>query len=230
MKLDIENLEQLKQFSNKKKFRNKHPLLPQFPFNMLIIGPTGCGKGVLLLNLILKFITFDKLYLYSKHIDQPQVQMLISFFNKIKEQTSEDILYVSNDIEDVVSVDDVDSSLQNLIIFDDMILENNLNQVVNFFIRGRHSTCSTIMISQIYMKVPRSIRLNTHYIALFKIPNRREQQIIYGEIGYGLNRNEFKTYFQKAIKEPFDFFFVDTRAKMKQLMYRKNFNYVLVEN
>ena len=26
MKLDIENLEQLKQFSNKKKFRNKHPL------------------------------------------------------------------------------------------------------------------------------------------------------------------------------------------------------------
>ena len=76
----------------------------------------------------------------------------------------------------------------------------------------------------------RSIRLNTHYIALFKIPNRREQQIIYGEIGYGLNKDEFKTYFQKAIKEPFDFFFVDTRAKMKQLMYRKNFNYVLVEN
>ena len=80
MNLTIENLEKLKGFGKKKKFINKHKLLPQFPFNLCISGPTGCGKGVLLLNLILKFIHFDRLYLATKHIDQPQVQMLVKFF------------------------------------------------------------------------------------------------------------------------------------------------------
>ena len=55
MKLDIINIDNLKKIKGKKRYRNKHPLLPQHPFNMLIVGPTNCGKTNMLMNLILKF-------------------------------------------------------------------------------------------------------------------------------------------------------------------------------
>ena len=86
-----------------------------------------------------------------RHIDQPVVQMLITFFDKIQAKTGEEILFISNDLDDVVPVDEIDSSLQNLVIFDDFILSNNLNIVQEYYVRGRHQRCSTIFLTQIYL-------------------------------------------------------------------------------
>jgi Flp pilus assembly CpaF family ATPase len=51
MKLDIINIDNVKKIKATRKCRNKHPLLPQAPFNMIISGGTGCGKTNLLLNI-----------------------------------------------------------------------------------------------------------------------------------------------------------------------------------
>ena len=73
MKLDIINIDNLKKVK-KSKYRNRHPLLPQHPFNMLIVGQTNTGKTSFLLNLILRrFIEYDKIYLYSIHLHQPKM-------------------------------------------------------------------------------------------------------------------------------------------------------------
>ena len=229
MNLTIENLEKLKGFGKKKKFINKHKLLPQFPFNLCISGPTGCGKGVLLLNLILKFIHFDRLYLATKHIDQPQVQMLVKFFEKIEEKCDEQILFVTNDLNEVQEVDEYDGRLQNLVVFDDMQCEKDLNKISSHIIRGRHNGIATICIFQQYTKIPRVIRLNTHYFCIFNSYNKTEERILYNEIGFALPKEKFMEYYRKALAEKYNFFFVDTRSKEKELIYRKNFNEIIVE-
>ena len=228
MKLDVEDLSKLKYFSNKKKFRNRHKLLPQFPFNMIISGQTGAGKTMLLLNLIVKWIVFDKLYLYTKHMDQPAVQMLITFFEKIQAKTGEELLFVSSDIEDVVPVDELDGSIQNLVVFDDFILESNLDTVVDYYVRGRHRNCSNIFLTQIYTKIPRPIRLNTKIFCFFFFP-AKELQILNSEINFCLTKEKFKELFVKAINEKYNFFYVDTTQKKKALMFRKNFNQILID-
>ena len=50
MKLDIINIDNLKKVK-KSKYRNRHPLLPQHPFNMLIVGQTNTGKTSFLLKI-----------------------------------------------------------------------------------------------------------------------------------------------------------------------------------
>ena len=61
--------------SNKKKISSEHN---DWPFRMLIIGPSGSGKMNTLLHLIDKFHPFDKIYLYAKDTDEEKYQYLIN--------------------------------------------------------------------------------------------------------------------------------------------------------
>ena len=58
--------------SNKKKTSSD-----DWPFRMLIIGPSGLGKTNTLLHLIDKFHPIDKIYLYAKDTDEENYQYLI---------------------------------------------------------------------------------------------------------------------------------------------------------
>ena len=49
-----------------------------WPFRMLIIGPSGWGKTNTLLHLIDKFHPIDKIYLYAKDTDEEKYQYLIN--------------------------------------------------------------------------------------------------------------------------------------------------------
>ena len=227
MKLDIINIDNLKKVKQSK-YRNRHPLLPQHPFNMLIVGQTNTGKTSFLLNLILRrFIEYDKIYYYGKHLHQPKIQMLVKAFDEIYDKTEDDILEVSNDIRECITPDDIDPEEgQTLMIWDDMIGEKDLSVVEDWYIRGRHSNASCIFISQVYMKVLRPIRLNTHYFVFYGTPNRRELNIIYQENGYNLDKEEFIKRFNQATKVKYNFFLIDNKTTTPELQYRKNFNYI----
>ena len=54
------------------------------------------------------------------------------------------------------------NKLQRVVIFDDYICDKNQNQIIKYFIQGRHKNCSVIYLSQSYYK---NIRLNRdHFI------------------------------------------------------------------
>ena len=61
--------------SNKKKGSSEHN---DWPFKMLIIGPSSSGKTNTLLHLIEKFHPIDKIYLYVKDTDEKKYQYLIN--------------------------------------------------------------------------------------------------------------------------------------------------------
>ena len=60
----------------------------------------------------------------------------------------------------------MDEDKQNLIIFDDMIVERKLDSVEELFLRGRKSNCSIVFLSQSYFKIPQLIPQNSDYFIL----------------------------------------------------------------
>ena len=58
--------------SNKKKSSSEND---DWPFRMLIIGLSGSGKMNILLHLINKFHSIDKIYLYAKDTDEKNINI-----------------------------------------------------------------------------------------------------------------------------------------------------------
>ena len=67
---------------DKDEFLNKHVLAPLWTFGLLICGGTGSGKTNLLLNLIFKYLYYNKIYIYVKDLTESKYQMLQDFFLK----------------------------------------------------------------------------------------------------------------------------------------------------
>ena len=61
----------------------------------------------------------------------------------------------------------------------DLIDKKKLNSIVTeLFIRSRKLNVSLVFITQSYFKVPKDVRLNSTYVFIMKIPNKRELQQI----------------------------------------------------
>jgi len=55
-------------------FRQVLPYMPSNTFRMLVCGPSGCGKANTLMHMPYNLLYFDKIYLYSKNLEQPKYQ------------------------------------------------------------------------------------------------------------------------------------------------------------
>ena len=59
---------------------------------------------------------------------------------------------------------------QKVVIVDDYVCENNQNDVMNYFIQGRHKNCCVLYLSQSYYKTPKDIRINCSHYIIFENP------------------------------------------------------------
>ena len=88
--------------SNKKKNCSEND---NWPFRMLIIGPSGFGKTNTLLQLINNFHPIDKIYLYAKNTDEKKYQYLINKREQARIKNLNDphaFIEYSNDMNDVL--------------------------------------------------------------------------------------------------------------------------------
>ena len=228
-KLNIVNFDNFLSSNTQKKpkYINKYPMLPQHSFRLLISGASGCGKTNLLMNLILRYLYFDKIYIYSKHLDQAKYLKIFDFFEMVQEKNGDDesMLISSNNIDDVIKVDELDASIQNLVIFDDFITEKDQRKIIDLFIRSRHQNASIIYISQSYFRTPRDIRLNCNYFIFFELNNnKKELNLIFQDLVSDLTKPEFQKMALLATKNKYDFFMIDKKTEYLKLRYRKNFN------
>jgi hypothetical protein len=113
---------------------------------MLLVGPSGSGKTNLLMNLLLKFIDYDKLYVYSPHLEQDCYKKLKRVSECVEKETGEEILTIDNDLENVISPEDLDPHMQNIVVFDGLVLADKAIQrkITELYVRGRHANCSCI--------------------------------------------------------------------------------------
>ena len=112
--------------SNKKKSSSEND---DWPFRMLIIGPSGSGKMNTLLHLIDKFHPIDKIYLYTKDTDEEKYQYLINkreqagIKNLNDPHTFKEYSSGMNDVIENINNYNKKKDKKVLIIFDDMIAD-----------------------------------------------------------------------------------------------------------
>ena len=157
--------------SNNKSFSERN----DWPFRMLIIGPSGPGKTNTLLHLINNLYPIDKIYLYAKDIDEKKYQFLINKREQAGLKNLNDFIEYSNDMSD--ALDDINNYNKNrdkkvLIVFDDMIANIEYNKkfkriIKELFYRAHKINVSIVFITQSYFRPLKDARLNnTHYILM----------------------------------------------------------------
>lgn len=194
----------------KKKYRNNNKLSLQHPCRAVLFGPSGCGKSTALINLLinpLTKMTYDKIYLYAKQLDEELYEWFINKIEKIEEKLSKQakeeikIIHTASKLEDVIPVDMMDKTQQNLIIFDDMIVESETAQqvILDYFIRGRKMNCSMIYLSQSFYAIPKDIRGNVNYLLLYNVSNRQDIKRLFKDSIRGIDWDDFINKYNEII-------------------------------
>ena len=206
---------------NKRKHNPNWPYIPDHPYRILIIGGSGSGKTNALLNLINNQPDIDKIYSYAKDPHEDKYQFLIKKTESIGLKHFNDpkaFIEYSNDMHDVYkNIDHYNPDKENkiLIVFDDMIADmisnKKLNSIITeLFIRGRKLNISLVFITQLYFKFPKNVRLNTTYIFIMKIPDKRELQQIAINHSSDINTKDFINIYKKCTDKPYSFLANDT--------------------
>ena len=92
------------------------------------------------------------------------------------------------------------------------------------FIRGRKLNISFILITQLYLKMPKDVRLNFTHFFIMKTPNNRELQQIALNHSSDIDFKEFIKIYKKCTAEPYSYLVNDaTLPSDNPARFRKNF-------
>ena len=205
-----------------------------WPFRMLIIGPSGSGKPYTLLHLINNLHPIDKTYLYAKDIHEPKYEYLINKREQAGIKNLNDahaFIEYSDDVNDVL--DDINNYNKNrdkkvLIVFDNMIADieynKNFKQIIKeLFYRAHKINVSIVFITQSYFKALKDARLNSTHHIIMRIGNKKELERIPEEKSGHLDYKDFLKMYNYCTKEPYSFMTLDARPTAT-IPFKKNFN------
>lgn len=188
------------------------------PFRMCIIAPSGSGKTNFVVNLIEKFSsgkdgTFATIHILTKNKDEPLYNWLSSISDRI---------IINEGLHNIPKLDDFDKSLNHLVVFDDLVLEKNLNSIVDYYIRCRKMNVSVCFISQSFYKIPKIIRSNCNYMVILKMSGQRDVNMILSEFGLGVTKEQLMNIYKYATNEKLSPMIVDLEANENE-RFRKGF-------
>jgi ABC-type sugar transport system ATPase subunit len=214
--------------SDKPKFKNANKLAPQWPFRLIVIGKSGSGKTNLVLNLIFKYLKYDTLTVYARHLDNTQYTDLRERVENAEDELGHTFSHFDDSLQKCIPVDDFNEELQNLVLFDDFasLPEKEQQPVVDYFIRGRHKGISSIYISQIYHKIPKGARLQSTMVILFKGSNHNDKQAIWKDHMSQYSFEEFDQIYHACTDEPHSFMVID--LENPELHIRKGFDSIYI--
>jgi hypothetical protein len=145
----------------------------QHPFTGICAGPTGCGKTVLIRNIVL----------CAGEMIDPCPARIIWYYAETQPELEQSLGYTGVEFrQGLPELAEFDGNQEPvLLIVDDFMSECNA-EITKLFTKGsHHRNLSVWFLMQNFFhkgKEIRSITLNAHYIILFKNP-RDKQQIKY---------------------------------------------------
>ena len=185
------------------KYHIKHP------FRCLISGASGGGKTNALLNLIDRLNCFERFYLFVKlTCDDPLYdEVLVPKLQAVEEKHGTQILMeYSCDVDDLPDVGaapedgGIDSDYQNLVVFDDMLDEDNksLKKISAYFTKMRKKNCSLVFIGQDYFQTPKTVRRNCNLFIFTNTTSEKDLSQIHQDLAKELDFETFKKMFREA--------------------------------
>lgn len=204
-----------------------HPAIPQG--SCLVIGPSGSGKTTTLVNMLLRrefgVIThYHKIYVFSPTVYIDDSWELLSEYRPFtikcvdkKKRKTADII-----IDDELTMEKIEDILKDqmetpnrerervLLLIDDFAADlTNTRTLQRLAFRGRHMKVWLWLSSQLYRKVPRSIRVNVPYYIFFKA-NSNEVRTISEELATG-SVADFEAMYNECMSVPYRFLCIDMK-------------------
>ena len=198
---------------NENNYINKNVFNPQHPCNCSIIGNSGCSKTNLLFNILTINPVYDKIYIFTKEPEDKYNFLLKKFPNDVR-------IFYQNDEYNLDKL--IKGKYQSCCIFDDLISDDK--KIMEWFVRSRKKNCSNFFLAHSYFKMSKTLRLNLHYIILFKIPKNQLSQIY---IDQPINID--KKTFYKIISElnKYENILIDLKTPVEEFQIRKNIDEIL---
>lgn len=199
---------------------NEHLHNIKIPFRMCVVAPSGTGKTNFLLNLIKVFSqgqgTFADITIITRNKDEPLYNYLSGEFEQIQ---------LKEGISNTPKLDDMDKKYNHLVVWDDLVLSKNLNNVEEYYMRARKKNCSVIFLSQSYYDIPKFIRKNSSYLVLLDLGgSKREQTAIMNEWSSDLEKDELKAIYNDAVSVPLRPLIITGGKVQRNKKYRKGWN------
>jgi hypothetical protein len=196
---------------------NEHLHNIKIPFRMCVVAPSGSGKTNFLLNLIKVFSvgegTFADIAIITRNKDEPLYNYLSGEFDQIQ---------VKEGMTSTPKLDDMDKRYNHLVVWDDLVLSKNLNNVEEYYMRARKKNCSVIFLSQSYYDIPKFIRKNSNYLVLLDLGgSKREQTAILNEWSSDLDKEQLKAVYNDAISVPLRPLIITGGKVARDKKYRK---------
>lgn len=130
--------------------------------------------------------------------------------------------------DDVPDPRDLSSSTNNLMIFDDLLLEKQ-NKCESYYTRGRHSNVDCFYLGQNYFKLPRqTIRENANFICLFPQDKKNLNHIYNDHVSGDMPKEEFIKVCKTAWKEPHGFVVIDLSSAADKGKYRSGLDTIYI--
>ena len=186
----------------KKKEPVKHHVMLPNSIRCIIVGPSGCGKTQLLLTLLMKHTKWDKLYLVAPSVDDQHCYQVLKDFNeRAKEIADNDVVEFITDIEESPAVEDLDGDINNMVVFDDVMLDKQKNPA-RIFSRGRHKHADVFYLTQRYSQIPKVIRDNCNLLCVFNGVDSHTLRNIWTTWCSDMDYNKFMNFFSHARSTP----------------------------
>jgi hypothetical protein len=212
--------------ANDCKIQGVYPPYPNnYGFFMIIDGKPNSGKTTMLLNMLKKtknkdtlYHKFDKVFLFSASLHTIGVKL------KLPDERMFDTLEELSEILDELR--DQEEKEQVLIIIDDLISDINNSEVFTKMVYNRRHICGSISIiitTQVYNKLPLSIRKAADNLVIFTTTNKKELESIYQEY-VNTSREEFNEIVKYSFQNNHDFLFIKTDNTFYRNFSKLNFS------
>ena len=209
----------------------------EIPFRALLLGNSGSGKSNILLNIIFGLNCFSRIFIINRSGDEPLYNFLggmckdIEKKYKAKEGT---ILTLVKSIHELPSLDyfkkhktsKKGEDSNTLFIFDDFVglPEHELDQMDKICTTYRKGEVSCIFLGQSYTKIPPTVRKNSEYIFIKKVPLQSELNMILRQYPLLYTKEQLKAFYDKCDCHTLhNFMLIDLKPPEPCYQLRRNF-------
>ena len=166
-------------------------------------------------NILTLNTVYEKIFIITKQPEYKHSFLITKFPNDVK-------IFYQNDEYDLDEL--IDGKKQVCCIFDDLIKDNNY--INEWFVQSRKKNCSNFFLSHSYFKISKTLRLNIHYLILFKITKNLLSQIYTDQ---SINIEKEKFYKLISDLNRYENILLDLNNLVEQLQIRKNLNEILIK-